>query len=1118
MVGREVELDALDEVGEQALAGVGGSAWIVGEPGVGKSRLLSEVSFRAAARGFAIGWGQGWKSSKTPSYWPWLEILRALLARPAAPLERAPQLPEVVDWVPEQSAGARKRSRSSMAFRTYDAVQSYLRAHAAAEPIALFLDDVHAIDPASLELAEFIMAGLAGSRIAVFASQSDVFGRRRADLELRLSRLARRSERLVLGRLSREQVAEWVEHATGNRDLGVARRVHDASGGNPLFVSELVRVPLLERPLSAGELPATLRALVHERLSVLGSRQVDLLRAAALIGPTFSLTLWADVAGAPRRVAAGVAHEACESGLLMAIDRDRYRFSQGLIAETLVLELGPLERAALHRRAAAALQQRCDGDPGAPLDEIARHLLEAGLEAAPLASNAAERAACQAASRRAFADAALFYERAIEAELSISPIDARRLAELQVAKIDVLVRAGQLTRAQQACARAVELARALRDGALLARAVLALGPDGRAGSDDLPLLLLEQALEWLPQEDHPLGALVRARLASERRSAINPRPSLLLAREAIAMARRLGDERLLLSVIQTAFGAFMHFGAAEERASLNGEAVELAMRLRDHPSAFQALQRLAFDRVELGELAAFEQAVAQCEMLMAEMCEPQQAWVPLMLRSMRAEWEGDFVQAHQLRAEADALRDQTSDVGEPLELSHRLARALVAADSSWLEQVVEELQRHVPDSPSTQLLIALLAAWQGRDDDARRVLSTLAVRGSARPIERQEAPDHADEAARTAAVSSSSRPVSAAEPYATSFALVPEVAVELAVRLGDAVWAQRLYSELESRAGRAFVLPTWGFSLYGLVDHALARLGAVLGRWSDVEEHARHAMEWCSRMRAQPLLARICRDLALIHLRHGQGLAATERAELGARALALALDGERIATSLGMGVIADQCRDLMGAAEQFGLTRSLLTEGGVNERHAVPALPQARTNGRHPTLQLMLEGEYWTVSFAGELCRVQDGRGMQMLAQLAANPGRAFHVLELSGVPAGSELSDAGSMLDARARSNYRRRLNELSAELDEARSDNDLARQDRLQKEAEALTRELARAFGVGGRERRCASAVERARVNVRRRLTLAVRRIRAANPTIGEAIVTALRTGVRCVYQPKH
>jgi hypothetical protein len=1115
MVGREVELDALDDVVQQALAGRGGSAWIVGEPGIGKTRLLSEVSFKASARGFAIGWGQGWKSSKTPSYWPWLEILRALLARPAAPLERAPRFPEVVEALPELSGGARRRSRLNVAFRTFDAVQSYFRAHAAAEPIALFLDDVHAIDPSSLELLEFIMAGLSGSRVAIFASQSDVFGRRRADLELRLSRLARRSERLVLGRLSCEQVAEWVEHGTGSRDLGVARRVYDASDGNPLFVSELVRLPVLERPLSAGELPATLRALVHERLSVLGARQVDLLRAAALIGRTFSLTLWADVAGAPRRLVAAVAHAACESGLLTALDRERYRFAQGLIAETLVLELGPLERAALHRRAAAALQQRWDGDPSAPLDEIARHLLEAGLEAAPLASNAAERAARQAASRRAFADAAEFYERAIEAELSISPIDARRLAELHVAKIDALVRAGQLSHAQQACARAVELARALRDGALLARAVLAFGPDGRAGTGDVPLLLLEQALEWLPREDHPLGALARAKLASERRSAINPRPALLLAREAIAMARRLKDERLLLSVIQTGFGAFMHFGAAEERAALNREAVELAMRLWDHPSALRALERLAFDRVELGEIASFEEAIAQCEALIAEMREPLQGWVPLMLRSMRAEWEGDFVQSRQLRVEADALREQTSDAGEPVELGNRLARALVAADASLLGQVVEELQQHAPDSPSTQLLIALLAAWGGRDDDARRVLHTLAVRGSTRPVERMEAPDNADDT--RSAGTPTPRPPPSAEPCATSFALVPEVAVELAARLGDVVWAQRLYGELESRAGRAFVLPAWGFSLYGQVDHALARLAAVLGRWRDVDEHARHAMEWCERMRAKPLLARICRDVALIHSSRVESLAGPERAELGARAFALAREGERIAASLGMAVIAEHCRELVSAAEPFGAAHSVLS-GVPHGGHGLRVLALPHGNGQQASLQLLLEGEYWTVSFAGELCRVQDGRGMQMLAQLAAHPGREFHVLELSGMPLASGLADAGSMLDSRARADYRRRLSELAEEIDEARSFNDLARLERLQKEAEALTRELARAFGLGGRERRCASAVERARVNVRRRLTLAVRRIRAANPTIGEAIVTALRTGVHCVYQPKH
>jgi hypothetical protein len=69
-----------------------------------------------------------------------------------------------------------------------------------------------------------------------------------------------------------------------------------------------------------------------------------------------------------------------------------------------------------------------------------------------------------------------------------------------------------------------------------------------------------------------------------------------------------------------------------------------------------------------------------------------------------------------------------------------------------------------------------------------------------------------------------------------------------------------------------------------------------------------------------------------------------------------------------------------------------------------------------------------------------------------------------------------------------------------------------------DALTRELTRAFGLGGRARRSGSLVERARVNVRRRLTLALRRIRAASPSVGDAIAGSLRTGVHCVYRPKN
>jgi hypothetical protein len=1123
LVGREREIDLLDEIARQAMAFRGGSAWIVGEPGMGKTRLLSEAAARAAARGFAVAWGRGWERGSAPKYWPWLEILRSLLARPAAPPERASPLAALLELRRSASDGSDNETPGAHPFPVYDAVQSYLRAHSATEPIALVFDDLHAADPASLELAEFVVSGLSDCRIAIFASQCDLLQRARPGLDVHLSRLARRSERITLSPLSYEHVVEWLQQATGDRDLTAARRVHEASDGNPLFASELLRLALLERPLSAGELPPTLRTLIHERVSALGPRQINLLRAAAIIGRTFSLTLWADVTGASAGLLASVAHEACQMGLLTAAERGQYRFVQALVAETLVLELHPVERAALHQRAAEVLEQRHDGHPTAPLENIAHHWLEAGAEAAPLAAAAAERAARQASARLALAEAARMYERAIEAQLSLSPIDARRLTELYIALVDVLARAEQRGRAEEVCARAVELARGLRDGALLARAALALGADRPPGELDPPiLLLLDQALAWLPDEGDPLAAVVRARLASEGQTPFDPVASLERARRAIATVRGMGDERLLLSVIQAGSGALMGFAPAEERAAVNGEALELAMRLWDRPSAFRALERLAFDRLELGDVTGFEQALVQCEALASEMRDPRHAWVPLMFRSMRAEWQGAFARAARLEREARAAREQGHGEGARLVPGRALARALLLGDAAALEGVTRDLETSASEDPNTGLLVALLAVWRGREADARRALEALAARGFAALLGRDGLPSSSngacvDGAGLNDAMADASL-ASAAGRSASSDGFLSEVCVEIAWRLNEVGWAERLYRKLEGRAGKAFVMTSNGFSLYGVVDHALVRASAVLGRWSQVEGHAEAALAWCERMRAQPLRARIFRDSAALTLGRAQVSAGTQRAELVARASALAGDGERIAVNLGMDAIASHCRSIIAKAELIHTAHPTLAERGMKVRYARHALLAPPFEAGAETLELMREGDYWTVRFAGELCRVQDGRGMQMLALLASNPGRQFHVLELSGVPASNVFADAGSLLDTRARSTYRERLRELRAELDEAGSNNDLARQERLQEEADALTRELARAFGLGGRERRGASVVERARVNVRRRLTLAVRRIRAASPNVGDAIAAALRTGVHCVYRPKH
>jgi hypothetical protein len=167
-------------------------------------------------------------------------------------------------------------------------------------------------------------------------------------------------------------------------------------------------------------------------------------------------------------------------------------------------------------------------------------------------------------------------------------------------------------------------------------------------------------------------------------------------------------------------------------------------------------------------------------------------------------------------------------------------------------------------------------------------------------------------------------------------------------------------------------------------------------------------------------------------------------------------------------------------------------------------------------VRLSLEGEYWTVTGHGEFCRVRDSRGMRMLAQLIQEAGRELHVFTLSGASEAVDGGDAGALLDQAARSDYERRIRELRAELDEAETHHDSARHERLQNEYEALCAELSRAFGLGNRERRGNSAVERARVNVRRRLSLALERIASSCPTLGRRLNNDVHTGVYCCYRP--
>jgi hypothetical protein len=144
---------------------------------------------------------------------------------------------------------------------------------------------------------------------------------------------------------------------------------------------------------------------------------------------------------------------------------------------------------------------------------------------------------------------------------------------------------------------------------------------------------------------------------------------------------------------------------------------------------------------------------------------------------------------------------------------------------------------------------------------------------------------------------------------------------------------------------------------------------------------------------------------------------------------------------------------------------------------------------------------------------------MQMLARLVAAPGREIHALDLMGASLGEQAvdsGDCGEALDPQARDEYRQRLQSLREQLEEAEGRHDLAAAEAAREEIDLLSAELSRAFGLGGRARRTGSNVERARVNVQRRLKHALERIAKECPAAGKHLDWAIRTGSFCSYQP--
>jgi len=229
--------------------------------------------------------------------------------------------------------------------------------------------------------------------------------------------------------------------------------------------------------------------------------------------------------------------------------------------------------------------------------------------------------------------------------------------------------------------------------------------------------------------------------------------------------------------------------------------------------------------------------------------------------------------------------------------------------------------------------------------------------------------------------------------------------------------------------------------------------------------------------------------------------------------------------------VADSFRDVMADAAEAQRKATVLEERLRVTEHAA-RLDRSRDDSPHNgRAAFRHEGEYWSITWEGTTCRLRDAKGLHHIAQLLRHPGREFHARELlalvadtpvspglagesgSRVPA---LSDAGPVLDAKAKADFKRRLADLCAEREEAERFNDPGRVNRARNEIESISEQLAAATGLGGRDRSVASDAERARLAVTKRIKAALAKISHANPALARHLTAGVTTGYFCCYAP--
>ena len=1076
--GRAVERGRLEVAAARARAGHGGLTVVVGEPGIGKTHLLETLVASVASRmTVASATATAWPG--TEPYGIWAQILPELAPRATSDTGAAGHWETidaawrgVLDRLLTSTDGRHDTVGGSDLARLqlFDDVRSLLRAAATDRPTLLVIDDLQLVPASALDLLSFLVPSLASMPLAVVAATRPTPTGSDGTPPDPVAPLVRMGDAIRLSVLSPDDTASLIAaHGGPAAGTTLSDEIRRRSGGNPLFAVELTRLANdrgTAGPHSAFDdhgVPATVMAAVAERGRSLSSDARTVLDVAAVLGEEFrERDLRAVLAQDDASPAVDAALAELARVALIESTRLGFRFTHGVLREAVHDGIPTDRRRRLH---GAVVEAIATTEPGSSLPpaELAAHLLASDLpDRVDRAAEALAAAARSELAVHAYAEALRHIDQAID----LAGDGGARGAAMLVDRGSVLQALGDTVAAKEAFRRAAERARSDAEPVILARAALGVG-SGETGFE-VPLLdveqidLLREAIDALPASATTWRARLLARLSVALTSTEEGARRALCA-EAVQDARSSGDPATIAAALAAQCDALAGPDHSAERERWSSEVVELARRCSDPGLQLLGLRLRLVARLEQGDVVGALGDSDDFSAIADRLGQPVFRWYPHLWRAMRLLLDGQSDAAFEAAARAEEEgRRANSGNAEVLVMTHRWMHWVHIADVESLRGLLVQFQDGDAMPRATWAWVALAYAFAhvGRLNAARLRLDAVADDLTAAPRDSEWLP------------------------------MLSQVAE--AVHLCDghplATWT---YDALLPYRNR-FVVEGIGAVMAGSVERPLGLLAAAKGDATAAVEHFDAAIDAHHRIGSTALVART-------HFEAG-----------------VALDD------------ADHLALARGLYDELGWDRCVERVERRLERR--PARRDASASD--PVGRLVRDGDGWELSFRGTTVHLKDSKGLHDLVELVRRPHIEIAALDLldagdgnvgdrrsggdtSGL--GGPEGDLGPVIDARARAQYRARIEVLDAEIEDASAIGNAKRLESAQNERDALVAELTSAYGLGGRPRRTGDRAERARTTVTSRIRYAIERIEEVHPELGRHLRNSIVTGRFCTYRPE-